>query len=561
LLHPNKGHKQSTSLSINVYKGQVEAMSATDEDLSLHREIIEALLGSEEALDKQAINRIKNVVCARHKRSDVPSNADILEAALPEELEVLTRLLQKRPVRTVSGVAVVAVMTSPRPCPHGRCAYCPGGPENGVPQSYTGYEPATMRGLQNDFDPYRQVESRLRQLRATGHSVNKTELIIMGGDWCSKEQSYRECFVKGCLDAMNGMISRDLDEAKALNEVSEVRNVGMTFETRPDMLTTQTVDDMLKIGATRVEIGVQSLSDRVLKLVERGHDVAAAVRATKLLRDSGLKVCYHIMPGLPDSTPDSDLVGFEKLFSDSRFRPDMLKIYPTLVIKGTKLHDWWAQGDYVPYETESMVDLLARAISKMPEYVRIQRMQRDIPIHKIEAGLNKGNLRELVHQRMEVLGLKDRTMRYREIGHYQMRTGESVSIDRLQLLRHDYEASDGIETFLSFEEPSADVICGFLRLRKPSQDARRPEIGAGRTAIIRELRVYGPVVEIGKRRLGAWQHLGLGEKLILAAEGIARKDYGADWVLVNSGLGVKQYYRDLGFTDAGPYLVKSLRSR
>ncbi len=319
-------------------------MSDTDEDLGLRREIIEALLSSEDFLDKQAINRIKNHVCAKYRRPDIPSNADILEAALPEELELLTRLLQKRPVRTVSGVAVVAVMTSPRPCPHGKCAYCPGGPESGVPQSYTGFEPATMRGLQNDFDPYRQVESRLRQLRATGHSVNKTELIVMGGDWCSKDQSYRECFVKGCLDAMNGGISENIEAAKTLNEVSQVRNVGMTFETRPDMITTESVDDMLRMGATRVEIGVQSLSDSILKLVERGHDVAATARATKLLRDSGLKVCYHIMPGLPDTTPEDDLAGFEQLFSDSRFRPDMLKIYPTLVIKGTKLHDWWVKG-------------------------------------------------------------------------------------------------------------------------------------------------------------------------------------------------------------------------
>jgi elongator complex protein 3 len=416
-----------------------------------------------------------------------------------------------------------------------------------------------MRGLQNDFDPYRQVKSRLKQLRATGHSVNKTELIVMGGDWCSKDQSYRDCFVKGCLDAMNDKTSEDLEASKSLNEVSQVRNVGMTFETRPDMITPQSVDDMLRMGATRVEIGVQSLSDSVLKLVERGHDVAATARATRLLRDCGLKVCYHIMPGLPNTTPEDDLAGFEQLFSDFRFRPDMLKIYPTLVIKGTKLYDWWANGDYVPYETGSTVSLLAQAISKMPEYVRIQRMQRDIPLHKIEAGLTKGNLRELVNQKMETLGLKDRTIRYREIGHYEMRTGQKVSIERLQTIRRDYEASGGTETFLSFEEPVADVICGFLRLRKPSKEAHRPELAGGHGAIIRELRVYGPVVDIGKKRPGAWQHLGLGEKLVSAAERIARKDYHADRLLVNSGLGVKQYYRDLGFTDAGPYLIKALR--
>jgi len=533
-------------------------MSPQDTDYRLRREIIEALLGSDLVLDRQAINRIKVRVCAKYRHPVVPANADVLGAASPSELDRLVRLLQTRPVRTVSGVAVVAVMTSPRACPHGRCAYCPGGPEAGVPQSYTGYEPATMRGLQNDFDPNRQVNSRLGQLRATGHAVSKTELIVMGGDWCSKDQAYREWFVKGCLDTMNGQTSTSLEEAKALNEVAEVRNVGLTFETRPDMITRESIDDMLRMGATRVEIGVQTLSDKVLKRVSRGHDVAATARATKLLRDSGLKVCYHMMPGLPGNTPSDDLNDFETLFSDSRFRPDMLKIYPTLVIKNTKLYDWWMKGEYTPYSVESVVDMLAEAVSRMPEYVRIQRMQRDIPLHQIEAGLNRGNLRELVQERMRAKGLKDPTIRYREIGHYQLRTHEKVEIDDSRLIRRDYEASDGIETFLSFEVPSLDLIGGFLRLRRPSPESDRPEVEEGLSVIIRELRVYGPLVDVGRREQGAWQHFGLGERLMAAAEEIGRTDYHADRILVNSGLGVKQYYRFLGFRDDGPYMVKAL---
>jgi elongator complex protein 3 len=530
-------------------------MSALN-DYNLHREIIDALLASDTSLNRQEINQIKTRVCARYKASRVPSNADVLQAAIPEELEILQPLMQKRPVRTVSGVAVVAVMTEPHKCPHGKCAYCPGGPDLGVPQSYTGHEPATMRGLQHDFDSFRQTTNRLNQLRTIGHSIQKVELIVMGGDWCSKDSEYREIFVKGSLDAMNGSVSSSLDVSKKLNETADVRNVGLTFETRPDLVTPENIDDMLRMGATRVELGVQTLSDEILETVQRGHDVDTTVRATKMLRDSGLKVCYHMMPGLPGSSPKQDLKDFETLFSDSRFQPDMLKIYPTLVVKNTELYDWWVDGTYSPYTNEEIVDLVSRAVGKMPEYVRIQRMQRDIPLHQIEAGLSKGNLRELVHNRMQELGLRNPTIRYREVGHYQIRSEKAIAFDEVQLVRRRYEANEGTETFLSFEDTELDVIFGFLRLRKPSEETFRPEVKDG--VIIRELRVYGPVVDIGERDPEAWQHLGLGEKMISAAEDIVRDEFDSHRIVVNSGLGVKPYYRTLGFEDHGPFLSKAL---
>jgi elongator complex protein 3 len=535
-----------------------QAMAHPNENYPLYREIIEELLNSEEVLDRSVINKVKHRLCAKFRKSKVPSNADILAAAVPEEAELLKPFLQKRPVRTVSGVAVVAVMTEPHPCPHGKCAYCPGGPEAGVPQSYTGHEPATMRGLQHDFDPFRQVQSRLHQLNTIGHSTQKIELIVMGGDWCSKERKYRESFVKGCLDAMNGEDSKSLEEAKLRNETSMNRNVGMTFETRPDWISTDSINEMLEMGATRVEIGVQSLSDSILERVQRGHGVAATKKATKLLRDSGLKICYHMMPGLPGSSPERDIKEFVQLFDDSAYRPDMFKIYPTIVVKNTQLYDWWRAGEYTPYTNDQIIDLVAQAVSRMPEYVRIQRMQRDIPLHQIEAGLSKGNLRELVHEKMQSEGWRNPTIRYREIGHYEIRTGTTIEPEEFQLVRREYEASNGTEYFLSFEEPNLDVILAFLRLRKPSVDAHRPEINEQSCVIIRELRVYGSVVDIGKRDPAAWQHLGFGEKLIHAAEEIGRDELGMSRILVNSGIGVKPYYRDLGFHDFGPFLVKNL---
>ncbi|MHA1905938.1 MAG: tRNA uridine(34) 5-carboxymethylaminomethyl modification radical SAM/GNAT enzyme Elp3 [Candidatus Thorarchaeota archaeon] len=531
-------------------------MSEKDGDYTLYREIIDAILSSEVPVDKKVVNRIKNKACAKYRRSKTPSNADILQASIPEEAEILRPILQKRPVRTVSGVAVVAVMTQPHACPHGKCAYCPGGPDLGVPQSYTGHEPATMRGIQNEFDPYMQTQGRLNQLHTIGHSINKVELIVMGGDWCSKDPDYREDFVKGCLDAMNGSIGTSLNESMKANETTTVRNVGLTFETRPDWVNEDTVNDMLRMGATRVELGVQTLSDDILEHVQRGHGVGATVKATQLLRDSGLKVCYHMMPGLPGSSPESDLEDFVTLFSDSQFQPDMLKIYPTIVVKNTQLYDWWTKGEYTPYDSDQIIDLVSRAVNKMPEYVRIQRMQRDIPLHQVEAGLNKGNLRELVNQEMDSRKLRNPTIRYREIGHFQMRSNLDVNPTDMKLVRRNYTAADGTETFLSFEHPKLDIIFGFLRLRVPSNDTHRQEISSIPSTIIRELRVYGPVVNLGERDADAWQHLGLGEKLIDAADEIGRNEFDAKQIVVNSGIGVKEYYRNLGFEDVGPYLAK-----
>jgi len=264
------------------------------------------------------------------------------------------------------------------------------------------------------------------------------------------------------------------------------------------------------------------------------------------------------MPGLPGATPETDLETFRTLFSDSRFRPDMLKIYPTIVVKNTKLYDWWQSGEYTPFTNEEVISVVSDAVSELPEYVRIQRMQRDIPLHQIEAGLNKGHLRELVHQRMKAEGQRNPTIRFREIGHFQMRSDEEINPDNMELVHRDYESSDGNEVFISFEDPNMDVLYGFLRLRSPSPDSHRAELTEKPSVIIRELRVYGPVVDIGKRDRDAWQHLGLGEKMMAEAEEIGRTEYAASQILVNSGIGVKEYYRHLGFVDRGPYLAKKL---
>jgi elongator complex protein 3 len=517
------------------------------------RAIVERLLAIPSP-SRADVDRVKFAVCKDFGLGGIPGNAEIIAALKPDEVERLLPILRRKEARALSGVNVVAVMTEPMECPHGRCAYCPGGPGEGVPQSYTGHEPASMRGAQNEYDPYRQVSSRIQQLRAIGHEVDKVELIIMGGTFPASPPEYQEGFVKGCLDALVGTHTQSLAEAKRLAEDADISNVGMTVETRPDCLDAQEVDRLLWLGVTRVELGVQNVYDDVYELVERGHTVRDVVEATRFLKDSGLKVCYHMMPGLPGSDPERDLEGFRTIFEDARFRPDMLKIYPTLVIKGTKLYDWWSEGSYEPLSTDAAVGLVAKMKELVPPWVRIMRIQRDIPSTIIDAGVDKSNLRQLVQKEMKRRGSACRCIRCREVGH---RTGDKPDPENLEVVRRVYEASEGVENFISVEDEDADVLVGFLRLRIPSEGAHRPE-ALPQSAFVRELHVYGRMVPVGSRLSDSWQHRGWGGVLMAEAERIASEEYGVEKLLVMSALGTKRYYERLGYRRDGVYVSKPL---
>jgi len=519
------------------------------------RTIVERLLHMP-SLSREDVNRVKVEVCGEYGLDRIPGNAEIIGILKPSEAKRLLPILTRKRTRAASGVTVVAVMTEPRPCPHGRCAYCPGGPSEGVPQSYTGREPAAMRGAQNSYDPFRQVSSRIKQLRAIGHSVDKVDLIIMGGTFPAAPIDYQEKFVQGCLNALTGRRSGSLAEAKQSAESSRIRNVGITVETRPDCAGIEDVDTMLELGVTRVELGVQNVYDDLYDLVERGHSVRDVVDATRILKDSGLKVCYHMMPGLPGSTPKRDLEGFKTIFEDPRFKTDMIKIYPTLVMGGTKLHDWWRQGGYMPLSTEEAVELVAKVKGMVPTWVRIMRVQRDIPTPIIEAGVDRSNLRQLVQERLRMRGGRCRCIRCREVGH-RLRDGVEPDPERLEVVRHVYEASEGVENFISVEDEEADVLVGFVRLRVPSDGAHRPEVEAG-SALVRELHVYGRMVPVGARLSEAWQHRGWGGTLMSEAERVASEVYDARKLLVMSALGTKPYYERLGYSRDGVYMSKRL---
>ncbi|MHA1595006.1 MAG: tRNA uridine(34) 5-carboxymethylaminomethyl modification radical SAM/GNAT enzyme Elp3 [Candidatus Baldrarchaeia archaeon] len=527
------------------------------------REILKELL-EKGIFDEQGINRLKRRICKKYGLKKVPTNADLLSYASPQERDKLLRILRLKPVRTISGIAVVAVMAKPFPCPHGKCIYCPGGPNSvfgDVPQSYTGREPATMRALNNNFDPYLQVKSRIEQLMRIGHTVDKVELIIMGGTFPATPLEYQEHFVKRCLDAITGVDSRDLEEAKKFAEASKIRVTGITVETRPDYCKEKHIDEMLRMGVTRVEVGVQTIYDEIYQMIRRGHTVKDVIEATRQLKDSGLKVTYHLMPGLPGSDVDRDFEMFKEVFSNPDFKPDELKIYPTLVIRGTELYEMWREGKYSPLDEETLIDLLVRIKREViPRYVRIKRIMRDIPANVISAGPKKGNLRELVLRRLLRMGLRCRCIRCREVGHVKAKFGLVPSWDNIRLITLEYEASEGTEVFISYEDVTKDILIGFLRLRIPSEHAHRPEIKGKRAALVRELHVYGPSVALHKEPSeDEWQHRGFGRNLLKEAERIALEEFDVKKILVTSGIGVREYYYTLGYKPDGPYVSKTLR--
>ncbi len=456
----------------------------------------------------------------------------------------------KKFTRTISGVTPVAVMTRPMPCP-GQCVYCP--TYTGTPQSYTPESPAVLRAIKCDYDAARQVELRLNTLAGMGHPTDKVELIVMGGTFLASPVEYQYSFIKACYDALNGEASATLEEAKERNEAARHRCTGLCIETRPDWCGPAEIDRMLEFGATRVELGVQTLDDGIYKLVRRGHGVEAVVQATVLLRDHGLKVHYHWMPGLPGATPERDLELSRQLFTDERFRPDGLKLYPTMVVTGTELERWYQAGRYQPYDNETMIDLIGRIKALVPGYVRISRVLRDIPARFIVGGL-KDSLRGPVRERMKQQQAECRCIRCREYGH-RLRAGREIGEPALS--RTDYEASGGQEIFLSFED-EGETLFGLLRLRiQPAWPGELAKLG-GRAALVRELHIYGPEVPLSQREVEAAQHQGLGRALLREAERIARNEFQAEWLAVLSGTGAKDYYRNEGYTSRGSYMIKEL---
>lgn len=490
---------------------------------------------------RRDVERLKSEALRLFPAASFPRNSQILRAFPKDKLtSEIRNLLLKRPMRTLSGVTPVAIMVQPQNSCRWSCIYCLF--TGKAPKSYTGEEPAALRARQCGFDPSAQVRTRLRHYSETGHPTSKCELIVMGGSFLQMPKVYRRSFIKSAYDAFNGSRSPSLASAKARNEVAKNRVIGLTIETRPDLCGKEEINEMLEYGVTRVELGVQHPSNRIYKKIMRGHTVSDVFRSTALLKDSAFKICYHIMPGLPGSDEEKDIQMFRKLFTDQRFQPDMLKIYPTLVMPGTPLYKMWKKGEYQPYSTEKAARVIARAYAHIPPYVRVMRVQRDIPLPEISAGVRHSNLREGVERAAGTI----QEIRSREI------KGEAFSQEEATLRRIDYNASNGKEIFLSYE--CGKKLVGFLRLRIPSNPFRK-EI-TPRTSLVRELHVYGQEAPIGRK--GNAQHLSFGTRLLREAERISSEEFDSKKVLVISGVGTKEYYFSRGYSRDGPYVSLKL---
>jgi elongator complex protein 3 len=553
----------------------------------MYKELIEIIKKGKPT--KKKLARLKINLCKKHKVKQIPTDIKILLHAAPEDIDKLQ--LVTKPTRTISGVAVVAIMSYPFSCPHGKCLICPGGPASpfgDVPQSYTGKEPATMRALRNKFDSYLQVMNRLEQYIVTGHVPDKIELIIMGGTFPSFRKSYQERFVTYAFKAMNDFSmlfykkgkfdflrfkeffelpgevgdpirtkhihtklrklrgKSSLEKEQKKNEKSNIRCVGLTLETRPDYAKLKQANEMLKLGCTRVEVGVQSVYEKALKNIERGHSVKDTIESFRALKDLGFKINAHYMPGLPGVSKKDDLIGLKELFLNSDFKPDMLKLYPCMVVEGTGLYELWKKGKYKPLTTKQAGEIIAEAKRFIPKYVRIMRVQRDIPSYMTAAGVDRTNLRQYVAEITKKKGIKCRCIRCREIG-------RAKKIGKPEIKVMHYFASEGAEFFISAED-KYDNLFGFCRLRFPNKRLRK-EITED-SALIRELHVYGPAAAIGKK--GAVQHKGIGKELLKTAEKTA-KTYYKKKIVVISGIGARSYYRKLGYKLEGHYMAKRIK--
>lgn len=518
----------------------------------LSRKIIEDIeagkIGSKEGIENR-----KKKLCRELEFPGVPKNSDILKFTEDDE-EKAQKLLKTKPMRTISGIANIAIMARPAPC-GGGCIYCPKG-EN-APQSYTGKEPATRRAIRNQYDPYNQAQDRLNQYEKNGHAIDKSKLIIMGGTFPFQDPQYQRDFMREAFNGFNTYTGNEekvnsLKEAKRINETADVRCVGVTFETRPDICETEHIDRLLEFGGTRVEMGVQTVFDETHERTNRGHGMDKVVEATKRLKNTGFKVAYHLMLGLPGEDYEDDIRKFKEVFSNSDYQPDEIKIYPCEVIQGTELYRRYEEGNFEPITDEEAKERL-KEIQKnvIPPHVRIKRVMRDIPSTEVDAGPQLTNMRQLALEELEEEGERCRCIRCREVGHVKQKHGEEP--ENVELLERIYDASGGKEFFLSYEDPDKDIILAFLRLRAP-EESFRPEIDDD-TLIVRQLKVLGSSTALGEE--GEVQHQGFGKRLMELAEEKAR-ELGRDKIVVISGVGTREYYRKLGYEKEGLYMVKGV---
>lgn len=523
------------------------------QELELALKVLEAVRSGAEVRQALRANPLPEGRGFLAKHTLVAAYRRMVESGEWEEDPVLLAKIRMKPVRTLSGVTTITILTKPHPCP-GECIFCPS--EIGLPQSYLSDEPGARRGVENHFDPYLQVNSRLKALHEVGHPTEKIELLILGGSWSAYPSDYREWFIRRCFEAFNEENPMDDQGAVSLAEVQSRnvngihRNVGLVIETRPDLVTLEGLLELRRQGVTKIQIGVQSMDDRVLLLNRRGHTAEDAEAAVALIRAAGYKVVVHWMPNLLGATPESDRKDFKRLWRVGGLQPDELKIYPCQLLESADLYRYWQAGEYHPYSEETLISLIADVKLDVPRFCRINRVIRDIPSPLVVEGNRNTSLRQDIALLLQQRGQQCQCIRCREI-----RYGK-VDPESLVLTDQVYLAGKAEEHFLSFNTPD-DKIVGFLRLSLPLVDPTPTIPDLHQAAIIREVHVYGQSLEVGAEQAGAAQHIGLGTQLLQEAEQIAReRDYKG--LAVISAVGTREYYAARGFGQRELYMRKEI---
>jgi len=539
----------------------------TPEKIALAHHVLDEIRAGSEVMRALRTHPLEKGEGYLTKAALVAAYNQMVEAGTIEPDRLLLEKIRMKPMRTLSGVTTVTVLTKAYPCP-GKCIFCP--TDVRMPKSYLPDEPGAMRALEHQFDPYEQVHARLRALTNLGHPTDKIELLILGGTWSSYRRDYQEWFVKRCFDAMNGVHHGDHKEhreepkrisvdsvtsvvnllkAQTENETAAHRNVGLVIETRPDEINADELRWLRYLGVTKVQMGAQSFDDHILEINKRGHDVESTRKATALLRAAGFKIVLHWMPNLLGATPQSDRADFAKLWAD--FCPDEIKIYPNQLLINAELHEYWQRGEFHPYSTAELVDLIADIKPTIPRYCRVNRVIRDIPGNNVVEGNTRTSLRQDIQSEMKKRGTICQCVRCREV------RGTAVDSETLRLDDLTYQAGSAEEHFISFVTPE-DGLAGFIRLSLPAKDSALTGMSdLDGAALIREVHVYGQSLAVGAEQNGAAQHLGLGTRLLEEADNVARM-HGFSRMAVISAIGTRHYYLDRGFERGEYYLVKKI---
>lgn len=531
---------------MNKEESWIQIRQQTPERLALARVVLEEVRAGRKVQDALRRNPLpeggylgKHMLVASYRQLTASGEWDF-------DPDFLARIRMK-PVRTLSGVTTVTVLTKPYPCP-GKCIFCP--TDMRMPKSYLPDEPGARRALEHAFDPFDQVAARIEALESIGHPTDKIELLILGGTWSSYRRDYQEWFILRCFEALNGIPSETLADAQAINETTPHRNVGLVIETRPDHIDHQEVAWLRYLGVTKIQMGAQSLDDRILELNQRGHTTAEMQHAVAMLRAAGFKIVLHWMPNLLGATPESDRNDFSRLWQD--ICPDEIKIYPTQLLENADLYQYWLRGEYRPYTTEELVSLIADIKPTIPRYCRVNRVIRDIPSTHVVEGNKRTSLRQDVHQELKRRGTHCECVRCREV------RGQRIDLNAVSAQDLVYRVGPTEEHFISYVTPD-DQLVGFLRLSLPGTHAISTAIADLQgAAMIREVHIYGQSLEVGAEQSGAAQHTGLGTRLLDEAEQVARRA-GFERLAVISAVGTRRYYLSRGFERGELYLIKPTR--